>query len=105
MIVFAVNVVPALTWEKNENVKTKSKRWIFLSPVIKGIIIGIIIGPVIGIRYSYYPDIILYDAVNVIPYYAYLGTICGAIIGMIQILVHFSRRVLEKKKHPISLLY
>ena len=43
-LIFVVNVTSAITWEKNENIKTKSEVLIFLSPVIKGVIIGALAG-------------------------------------------------------------
>ena len=34
LVIFAVNVMAAMTWEINENIKIKSEVLIFLSPVI-----------------------------------------------------------------------
>ena len=86
LIIFAMNVVSAMTWEKNENVKTKSKLKIFLSPVIKGVIIGPIIyiigtaglgiGGVNGMI-----DVVVYSMVDTTVYMA----VYGVIIGLMQL--------------------
>ena len=79
-LIFAVNVVSAMIWEKNENIKTKSKLKIFLSPVIKGVIIG----PIIYIVGTVVLGIGAIDGEVYGPVY---GVVYGVIIGVMQLLI------------------
>ncbi len=75
LLIFAVNVVTTITWEKNENVKTKSDTLIFLSPVIKGVIIGALAGGILNIF------LMIYGAL--------IGAVIGVVIGLGHFLVQF----------------
>ncbi len=79
LLIFVVNVVTSMIWEKNENVQTKSELLIFLSPVIKGVIIGALARGINNIFLTVY------------------GALIGAVIGLLHFLVKMTPKE-EKSK-------
>lgn len=86
LLIFAVNVVSAMTWEKNENVRTKSKLKIFLSPVIKGVIIGPIIYIIgtVGLGFGGVDGVINDVVHSVVDSTVYMA-VYGVFIGLMQL--------------------
>ena len=87
LAIFVVNFVPLLTWEKNENTKTKSKELIFLSPVIKAVIVGAITGAIETATIMgsmYVSEGWYFKMLNG----GYIGAIIGVVIGFVQVSVH-----------------
>lgn len=83
LLFYAVNGVAALTWEKNENIRTKSKLKIFFSPVIKGVIIGAGTGAIIYSMISAYAY-----AYNSLIYGIIIGSVfIGVCVGLMQLMV------------------
>lgn len=93
--IFVVNVLAALTWEKNENEKTKPDMLVFLSPVLKGVISGAFTGAfVMTIPKTGY---IVMDMIDVFSG-GVIGGIIGGVIGMIQ-MIQYSARVSKSGRY------